>query len=261
MASRFRARTVTFDCWQTLIYDDQPPGRPQHGRLDMLQAITGRPREQVARALSEAWAEHQRAWHRRLVFAGPQITRHALDALDTQLASDAFDDLVRRLEDEISGHRICAVEGARELLQSLRDDGVRVALVCDTGFSPGRVVRELLDRVGLLSFLEVQIFSDEVGVPKPHARAFQAALDGLGVAAHGAVHVGDLRRSDIAGARAVGMTTARFAGRNDDTDSQHGAQGAGIISCADAGCVPECERPEADVVIARYPALADWLRS
>ena len=33
-----------------------------------------------------------------------------------------------------------------------------------------------------------------------------------------AAHVGDLRRTDIAGARAMGMTAVRYRGANDDAE-------------------------------------------
>lgn len=260
MPRRCRFEAVTFDCWQTLIFDDQPHGhQPARGRVDVLCEWTQKPREQVASALAAGWAEHQRAWHRRQVFAGPEITRHVLAALDVTMAPTRVDELVRVLEDEITGHRIVATNGAREILEALRADGVRVALICDTGFSPGRVVRQLLERVGLLEFLEVQIFSDEIRVPKPHPRAFHTALQGLDVDPQRAAHVGDLRRSDIAGARDVGMTTVRFAGLNDDADANAGASGAGVIDCISAGCNPTCPRPEAHVVITSYNDLATWL--
>lgn len=264
MAWRFH--TVTFDCWQTLIFDDRPltqtPAQtPSGGRVELIEGWTGKPRDEVATALAAAWVEHQRAWHRRQVFAGPEITRHTLHALGVTLEPARVDALVRVLEDEITEHRIVAVEGAQELLETLRANGVRVALICDTGFSPGRVVRQLLARVGLLDLLEVHIFSDELGVPKPHPNMFRAALEGLGVPAQGAAHVGDLRRSDIAGAHNVGMTTVRFAGRNDDSDSHAGAKGAGVIDCVSAGCVPVCARPEADMVTKSYRDLTEWLRA
>ena len=110
-----------------------------------------------------------------------------------------------------------SLEGARATLERLRERGIRRALVCDTGFSPGRVVRHLLDRNGLLELLEVQIFSDEAGVPKPHPSLFRAALEPLGVEPPSAVHVGDLRRTDVAGGRGVGMGTVRIRDHYDDT--------------------------------------------
>lgn len=262
MTQRFAPHTVTFDCWQTLIYEDRPLAHapaPAHGRVKILAEVTGLELDRVASALRDAWLEHQRAWHRRIAFAGPEMTQHVLQALDVQLSPARTAELVAALEDETLGHPIAAVEGAVELLGELRSASVRVALICDTGFSPGRVVRQLLARVGLLEHLEVQIFSDEIRVPKPHPKAFSAALDGLGVAAAGAVHVGDLRRSDIAGARAAGMRSVRFAGMNDDA-SDDDVGSAGVVDCATAGCDPTCARPEADAVIGSYRELAGYLR-
>lgn len=108
------------------------------------------------------------------------------------------------------------LDGACETLEALAGRGLRLALVCDTGLSPGPVVRRLLERAGLLERLEVQVFSDEQGVPKPHRRMFEAALGPLGIGAPAALHVGDLRRTDVAGARSAGMATIRLRHRNDD---------------------------------------------
>lgn len=257
---RFSPHTVTFDCWQTLIYEERSGHGLGSGRIELIAEVTGAGPERVGEAFKSAWLEHQRAWHRRTAFNGPEITRHVLDALGAALPAAREAELVRTMEDELVGHDIRAIDGARELLADLRRAGVRTALICDTGFSPGRVVRKLLDRVGLLEHLEVQIFSDEIRAPKPHPLAFSSALDGLGVRADGAVHVGDLRRSDIAGARAAGMATVRFSGRNDDTDVP-ASQGGTLIDCVSAGCEPFCERPEADAVIASYAALRAHLTS
>jgi putative hydrolase of the HAD superfamily len=120
------------------------------------------------------------------------------------------------------------IEGALETLTRLDEAGVGCALICDTGLTPGRVVRKLLDAHGLLAPLRETIFSDEWSLPKPHPRVFEAALDSLGIAAEDAVHVGDLRRTDVAGARAVGMGTIRITAANDDhtalADADHVAE-------------------------------------
>jgi putative hydrolase of the HAD superfamily len=111
------------------------------------------------------------------------------------------------------------VDGTQEPLGRLRAAGLRLALICDTGFTPGRVVRRLLDDAGLLDYLEVLCFSDEVGVPKPGNEIFAKALAELGARPPEAIHVGDLRRTDIAGARDFGMRSARFRGVHDDQSS------------------------------------------
>ena len=110
-----------------------------------------------------------------------------------------------------------ALEGARALLAALSRTGTRCVLVCDTGLTPGRVVRRLLDGQGLLEHLAVQAFSNEVGAPKPDPAPFLAAIEPLGVDPSDVWHVGDLKRTDVAGARGLGMTSVRIRARHDDT--------------------------------------------
>ncbi len=60
-------------------------------------------------------------------------------------------------------------------------------------------------------------FSDETGWFKPAPEAFEPALRALGVTDPTRVaHVGDNRRTDVAGALALGMTAVRYTGFRDD---------------------------------------------
>jgi FMN phosphatase YigB (HAD superfamily) len=119
--------------------------------------------------------------------------------------------------------------------------GIPTALICDTGFTPSRVVREALRMHGLT--LDHSFFSDEVGVPKPHPRMFLAALEATGAEAAEAVHIGDLRRTDVAGARAAGMAAVRFAGVHDD-------------DWMEEDCQPDVEE---DAVLYRWADLPELL--
>jgi putative hydrolase of the HAD superfamily len=83
-----------------------------------------------------------------------------------------------------------------------------LGLISDTAWTPGRVMRTVLAGYGALDAFRVTIFSGEVGVTKPHARMFHLALEQLGVRPEECMHVGDLHRTDIAGAKALGMHTA-----------------------------------------------------
>jgi FMN phosphatase YigB (HAD superfamily) len=252
-----RPHTVTFDCWSTLIHE-VGPRTGAATRAQIVAAFTGCDAGAIQAALGHAWRRHQIEWHRRTVFDGRAMTKAALAGLGVELEGPRFDELLSTLEAEIESHEIGAIDGAKETLERLAARGVRRALICDTGFTPGRVVRRLLERAGLLPLLEVTIFSEELGVPKPDPRAFAAALTGLGVAADGAVHVGDLRRSDVAGARDVGMGAVRFAGHHDDTDGRP-SDAAGVIDCVVAQCAPACPRPEAHAVIRTYDELCPLL--
>ena len=256
-ARLFRPHTVTFDCWETLL-TEAGPRQPHSARARILCAHTGAEPEAAEAALRGAWREHQLSWHRHIAFTGRDMTRRCLSALGVTLDPAKVERLIAEMELEILTHDVVAVAGSLETLEALARRGVRRALICDTGYTPGRVVRRLLDRVGLLEHLEVQVFSDEVGVPKPHALTFRAALEGLGVGPRGAVHVGDLRRSDVAGARAFDMGSVRITVENDDGAVDPGPN-ASVIGCGEAGCDPPCDRPEADAVVADYRELRELL--
>ncbi|HEY3237025.1 MAG TPA: HAD family hydrolase [Polyangiaceae bacterium] len=252
-ASLLRPPAVTFDCWATLLYETDRSLGPL-ARARRLGKVAGVDERHAALALQRAWRHHSALWHRRVVFNARDMARMALESLGVMLEPARVDELVTEFEDVILNHEICVVQGAGEALEQLARAGVRRALICDTGFSPGRTIRCLLARAGLLELLEVCVFSDEVGVPKPHPRMFSSAFDELGVPASRGVHVGDLRRSDIAGARAFGMGSVRMAAHHDDADVDTSAN-AGVIDCLSAGCDPVCERPEADAVVTSYSEL------
>lgn len=101
-------------------------------------------------------------------------------------------------------------------LEELRERGIRIGIVCDVGFSGGALLRELLDREGLLAHFDGWSFSDETGHYKPAPQAFEAVLDSLEAKPEEALHVGDLRRTDVAGAAGLGMRTVRYRGMHDD---------------------------------------------
>jgi len=109
-------------------------------------------------------------------------------------------------------------------LEALRERGLRLGIVCDVGFSGGELLRELLDAEGLLRHFDGWGFSDEVGHYKPAPEIFEAELRALGAEQARALHVGDLRRTDVAGGAAVGMRTVRYRGMNVEGDAEDGVE-------------------------------------
>lgn len=211
---------VTFDCWQTLLVEaDWAVAHAR--RVDALIEAArelGRDvsRERAHQAFDHAWGEHMLAWTRGVATGAPEVARHAFSALRVDPSQPVLDALIVHWQEASHSGRVEALPGAHETLEELARRGIPRALVCDTGLTPGRVVRQLLASVGLLERLDVCAFSDEVGAPKPDRRIFAAALTPLGVDPSGAVHVGDLRRTDVAGARALGMGTIRLRAAHDD---------------------------------------------
>lgn len=231
---------VTFDCWNTLLVDRALDAARALRVAALIEAAVAHGIQlEDARALAVIRAAHLRhveLWSRGVGSGSLEMAGWSLEAVGIHGASLA-PDLGHRFEEAGLAGSVAALPGAGDTLEALRRRGVRTALVCDTGFSGGRVVRQFLARVGLLELLEVQVFSNEVGVPKPHRRMFDAALEPLAVAADDAVHVGDLKRTDVQGGRGAGMGTVRIHATYDD---------------------PE-DFPEADAVTGAHADLADAL--
>ena len=207
-------RAVTYDCWGTLLKDRDWEGAMAI-RRSALRRFLDLSEDEAQSLLEEAWSRHDDAWKQVETFGPGRMAAYCLEARgvydDTQI-----NELTREFEEASIETGVDGVEGAQETLAALAAANIGLGLVCDTGFTPGRVVRQLLDDNGLLDHLEVLCFSDEVGVPKPGAEIFDKALAELGVRPPEAVHVGDLRRTDIAGAQDFGMHAVRFRGVHDD---------------------------------------------
>lgn len=207
-------RAVTYDCWGTLLKDRDWEGAMAL-RQSALRRVLDLSEEDARQLMEEAWARHDEAWKQIETFGAGRMAAYCLEARGID-DDESIIKLTEEFETASLETGVDAVDGARETLTALRDANIGRGLVCDTGFTPGRVVRDLLADNGLLEFLEVLCFSDEVGVPKPGAEIFDKALAELGVRPPEAVHVGDLKRTDIAGAHDVGMHAIRFRGVHDD---------------------------------------------
>jgi putative hydrolase of the HAD superfamily len=218
-----RLAAVTFDCWNTLLREENWP--EAHRRR--VEALLSAAKEDggdfdyptVGAAFDRAWSKHMELWREGVATGAREVAHWSLEFLGLPLDPVVIDHLVASFEEASHSGRVIALEGARETVSRLQGQGIAMALVCDTGLTPGRVVRRHLERLGLLEALSAQLFSDEVGMPKPHARIFRAALDALRVKPEETVHVGDLLRTDVGGARALGIRSVRIRATHDDGEA------------------------------------------
>ena len=101
------------------------------------------------------------------------------------------------------------IDSAHALLDSLRDSGLRLAIVANTWPEPARLVRRELAELGVADRVDAIVLSGELGARKPDPAPFRRALDDLGVEPAAALFVGDRLVDDIEGAAAVGMATVQ----------------------------------------------------
>ncbi len=225
-------KAVTFDCWGTLI----------------MEASTGtrRARTERIRRIDEALREER-------IVREPEAMDQAYDVLGVQLvelwtslrdigARAQVDWLLDNLKvskqirtDSLMDRLVAAytlpilldlpvpLDGAPEVLSSLKTQGFRMAVICNTGRTPGKVLRIILERLGMGQYLSVQTYSDEIGLRKPRPEIFQHTLAELGVQPSEALHIGDTLAADVAGANGVGMRAVHLCHpRGADNSPGHG---------------------------------------
>lgn len=211
---------VTFDFWNTLVCTRSSGTRAaRRAALGAELSALGHPvtPDELDAALDSAVAVFEEHWRANRQFGALDGAAVAIESLGVRLDAHQRRRLVAAFVDAAAGLAPELTPGASDVLGALRSAGVRIGIICDVGLTPSVVLRDYLARRGVLNLFDHWSFSDEVGTYKPDPVIFGHALTGLGgVDPRSAVHVGDLRRTDVAGARGAGMHSVRYTGRHDD---------------------------------------------
>ncbi|HEX2039088.1 MAG TPA: HAD family hydrolase [Acidimicrobiales bacterium] len=212
---------VTFDFWNTLIYEDRG-----HLRGKRLEAWTGIledvgfacERERLEMEFDAAWKRYVESWTANQQYQAAQAAEEIIERLGFDVPPAVRAELVEAFGRAGEDAELHPTEGAAEVLHALKDAGIKLGIICDVGMTPSATLREHLIKHGLLPLFDHWSFSDEVGHYKPSPVIFRHALEGLGDPVPERVaHVGDIRRTDVAGALDMGMIAVRYTGVSDDT--------------------------------------------
>lgn len=141
------------------------------------------------------------------------------DQLNVALPQPEFDTLAVYFDEALLDidPPLQLVKDARDVVARLTQR-YRLGIISDTGITGANVLRHFLKRDQMLEHFACLTFSDEAGVSKPHPDVFRLTLKCLDVQPEETIHIGDLARTDIGGAKAAGMNAVRFTGVNDDAD-------------------------------------------
>lgn len=230
-------RAVTFDLWQTLLYDTVD----SDARRNLLRVeVTARllhgwgypqPVERVQAGFEEArtaWAR-VRQLHTELSFRQKMVS--FLAAVDPSLLTALTP---QQIEELAMAHARAFLESpptiapdAGAVVRAMAEQGLRVGLISNTGVTPGFAIRRLLQAAGFGNLLSTQTYSDELGTGKPVRAAFQVTLHRMGVGPHEAVHIGDDLDLDVAGAKAAGMRVVLLATER-TTGGEHNADAVAL---------------------------------
>ncbi len=216
-------RAVTFDYWNTLMVHDTAASRKTRGRL-------------IGEALTAAGSPVELA----VISAGFDVVRERFDADWRAGKQFALPEAIRLLLTTIGADRSPAAHAAVQdawlvagkgsdlapvesdlggTLEQLSSSGIGLGIICDVGLIPSTVLVGHLERFDLLQYFDHWSFSDVVGCYKPDAAIFAHSHQGLGIDDPAEVlHIGDLRRTDVAGAVGFGCVAAQYTGIVNDAE-------------------------------------------
>jgi putative hydrolase of the HAD superfamily len=209
-------RAVTFDFWQTLVAEE--PGKMRAMQIErwsasLADAGQDRSVEQLEEAFAANWERFEEHWQGNIRQYTPRDTvEFVTERLGISTAGGLDEHLVDhyRIVGETADLRVAP--GLETCLRILRDAGLRLGIVCDVGLTSSPTLRARLEDFGLVRWFDSWSFSDETGRFKPAPEAFRHALYGLGADPLDAAHVGDNARTDVAGAKALGMVAVQYVG-------------------------------------------------
>jgi FMN phosphatase YigB (HAD superfamily) len=206
---------VTFDLWNTLIahdetYDDRIRAARIGGILDVLrQSDIDKTYEDVEAAYSGSDLVLAARWATDRDMDTAEQVEAMLRCLGLTPAPGLISAVSVPYADAVIHVEPFLVDGAKEALEEVRESGLRMALISNTGRTPGQAMRRVMRKLDILDYFPVTTFSNEVGYLKPSPVIFEKTLSQIGARPGRTVHVGDHDVLDVLGARNYGMKSVR----------------------------------------------------
>jgi len=194
--------------------------RPAHITLDQVMERATRVSREVSARRDEVSLET--AW--------PNLTRLIHDYLGIRFDTPLMDLELGFWKASVQTREM---PGAREALEQFHRWGSRLAVVSNTSFGEP-VIRYELAKYGLTEHLAFVLVSSDYSVRKPNVLLYETAAARLNVSADDIWFVGDRLDTDVAGARAAGMTAVWF-NPNGRTDPSRDANASRDVDLAVSG--------------------------
>ncbi len=210
-------KTVTLDFWDTLVFypmtDEIFMERVEHASgIFRDYDISYETSIMLMRSIYENF---ENIWHNESrTPTTPESFRMIERILGYCFKPEHFSELVRFNEKLVTDKYFSLTPQVAEAIKRLAGK-YSLVIISDTGFEPGREIRNALKSRGVYQHITEGVFSDETGFSKPDKRAFQKAAELSGSDFSEMIHIGDREAKDIAGARSVGMSTILFTGFRD----------------------------------------------
>lgn len=212
-----KIKLVTVDFWNTLFDSSNGVNRNavrQHVfAAEISKLDTKVSKEEFQNAIQASWEFFNNIWmNQQRTPETFETIEYLWNYLKLPYNHESIKEVAKSFAESIIDYPPKIIDGAKESLDSLKSQGYRIGLISDTGFTPGSILKIVMKNAGVLDLFDDFSFSDETGVSKPHSKAYYKLLDGFGVLPNEALHIGDIEKTDIIGAKQIGMYAVRFSG-------------------------------------------------
>ena len=215
---------ISFDVWDTLIIDDSDEAyRESHGlptkkeeRLILYRDFYNQlindgelfltAVNQMESNFTDQWKNHAKTpgvrWRLNQIekFIGKELGKPFILEETKKL------ELIKKLEEMELKYPIKPMPGAKDFLEHFTRSNpeVKLGIISDAIYSPGRSIRKILQANDLLKFFSYFAFSDEVGNSKPSPNIFSHLCAQVECESSHLLHIGDREVNDILGAKEFG---------------------------------------------------------
>jgi putative hydrolase of the HAD superfamily len=224
---KLKIDTVTFDLWNTLLLHNEDYDRDirRIRSEDILDALKGIGLDVTAADVENGYVLSDgrllERWSGDLDMSLEEQLDVFLECMGIRPTPERIEAIRVPYSDAVMKLRPTEVDGALDAVKKIKGMGYKVALISNTGRTPGRAMRKVLDDYGFTGLFEVTTFSDEEGFKKPHPEIFRRTLLQLNASPGSTVHVGDHGLLDVLGARNAGMRCVRVTRYAHEDDGQY----------------------------------------
>jgi putative hydrolase of the HAD superfamily len=207
-------KAITLDLWGTIFHPKDAEEKVERRRAMILEALLEAGLEVDVPRLRGAYRAAHKIIEENVAKEFKDLGPPGRWALLTQqlgLPLDAvpYSRIAAAYEDLTLDYLPPLMEGVEAAIERLHTR-YRLGLICNTGYTGGKILREVLKKYGLAHYFGILVFSNEFGWLKPDPRIFHHTLDALASAPAEGAHVGDMEELDVDGAIAAGMLAVRY---------------------------------------------------
>lgn len=209
-------KLITIDFWNTLYDNSFGEERNKYRMRTLVEEVDKLgvmvKGDEFDRAMRASWEHFNDIWikEQRTPSAG-QTTDFFWNYLKLTHDVSAIQNVSTAMMDSVLVFSPLLINGAKKALEILSKK-FDLAIISDTGFSPGTILKQLLKRDGIFDYFGAFSFSDESGAAKPNPKAFKTAINHWNYKPSECIHIGDIEFTDVKGAKAIGMKSIRFTG-------------------------------------------------